>query len=111
MKDNARAILGAAFTAAREVDASIGRARTDAAFAVLDGKAEAVAADANRDELGRVVRTPEAQRVLGGVSSKTLRLWAARGQLVPVYGSSRRIGYTAESVRALMQRNRPAGAV
>ena len=104
MKDNARAIVAAAFTAALSVDGTIGQARADAALAVLEGKAEVIAADANRDELGRVVRTPEAQKILGGVTTKTLRDWCARGRLVPVYGSNtRRIGYTAESVRALIE--------
>lgn len=104
MKDNARAIVAAAFTAACSVDGTIGQARADAALAVLEGKAEVIAADANRDELGRVVRTPEAQKILGGVTTKTLRDWAARGRLVPVYGSNtRRIGYTAASVRALVE--------
>ena len=103
MKDNARAILVAAFTAAGSVDGTI-EARADAALAVLEGKAEVIAADANRDELGRVVRTVEARKILGGVTSKTLRDWCARGRLVPVYGSNtRRIGYTAESVRALVE--------
>ena len=108
MKDNARAILAAAITAACSVDGTI-EARADAALAVLEGKAEVIAADANRDELGRVVRTVEARKILGGVTSKTLRDWCARGRLVPVYGSNtRRIGYTAESVRALIEGRKAA---
>ena len=111
MKDNARAILAAAITAACSVDGTI-EARAEKALAVLEGKAEVIAADANRDELGRVVRTPEAQKILGGVTTKTLRDWAARGRLVPVYGSNtRRIGYTAESVRALIEGRAVAPAV
>lgn len=51
----------------------------------------------------RSIRIREVQKLFGGVTSKTLRCWAAQGKLVPVYGSnSRRIGYTEESVRELL---------
>ena len=55
------------------------------------------------DALAPVVRTKEAKRLFG-VDVKTLRNWGKRGCLVPVYGghSGWRIGYTRESVRALL---------
>ena len=101
MTKNTQTTLAAILAAA--ANGTIDQTRLDAALAVMEGRAEAVAAKPNRDELGRVVRTPEAQKILGGVTSKTLRVWAARGRLVPVYGAgARRIGYTADSVRAIL---------
>ena len=85
-----------ALTAILAADATIPQEQADAALKVLEGRAGPV-------EVGAVVRTSEAARLLGGVTTKTLRAWAARGRLVPVYGSEgRRIGYTAESVKALI---------
>ena len=93
MTKNTRTILAATFAA----DGTITQEQADAALKVLEGRAGPV-------EVGAVVRTREAARLLGGVTSKTLRTWAARGRLVPVYGAEgRRIGYTAESVRALVE--------
>ncbi len=59
--------------------------------------------EGREDGIERVVRTKEARRLFG-VDVKTLRNWAQRGRLVPVYGGNAkfRIGYTAESVRALL---------
>ena len=59
--------------------------------------------DGKGDGIERVVRTKEATRLFG-VDVKTLRNWSARGRLVPVYGGNAnfRIGYTADSVRALL---------
>ena len=64
------------------------------------------------DEIERVVRTKEACRILG-VGVKSLRNWAKRGRLVPVYGGNERfrIGYTADSVRALVEGRATAAAV
>ena len=93
MTKNTRTILAATFAA----DGTITQEQADAALKVLEGRAGPV-------EVGAVVRTSEAARLLGGVTTKTLRLWAKRGRLVPVYGSNtRRIGYTAASVRALIE--------
>ena len=87
-----------ALTAILAADGTISPEAADAALKVLDGKGNPAAA------VGAVIRTKEAVRLLGGVTTKTLRAWAADGRLVPVYGSkSRRIGYTAASVRALVE--------
>lgn len=94
MTKNTRTILAATFAA----DGTITQEQADAALKVLDGKGDPAG------EVGAVVRTREAARLLGGVTTKTLRDWCARGRLVPVYGSNtRRIGYTAASVRALIE--------
>lgn len=86
-----------AIVAILAADETITPADAAAALKVLDGKGSPAVA------VGAVIRTPEAARLLGGVTTKTLRDWAAAGRLVPVYGSNtRRIGYTAESVRALI---------
>ena len=94
MTNNTRTALAAILAA----DGTITKAAALAALNLLDGKGNPAA------EVGAVIRTKEAVRIFGGVTTKTLREWAARGRLVPVYGSkSRRIGYTAESVRALIE--------
>ena len=84
--------------AAISADGTITQEQADAALKVLAGKGNAGAV------VDSVVRTKEAARLLGGVTTKTLRLWSRAGRLVPVYGSDkRRIGYTAESVNALIE--------
>jgi len=94
MTKNTRTILAATFAA----DGTITQEQADAALKVLAGKGNAGAV------VDSVVRTKEAARLLGGVTTKTLRLWSRAGRLVPVYGSDKcRIGYTAESVNALIE--------
>ena len=84
-----RAIVLAALAA----DPSVSEKARTAALAALDGGAEAP---------GRVIATREVRKIFCGVTSKTLRSWAKRGRLVPVFGSSGcRIGYTERSVREL----------
>ena len=76
-------------------DSTIPRERAEAAIRLVKGEEAA--------PLPRIVRTKEAARLLG-VTTKTLRAWAARGALVPIYGKNRlRIGYTEASVRALAE--------
>lgn len=84
-------------TAILAADSTIPRQRADAAMRTLRGEA-----DAQQPE-PRVVRTPEASRILG-VHKKTLRAWADRGVLTPCFGANprQRIGYTADSVRAIL---------
>lgn len=84
-------------TAALAADATIPKQRVDAAMRTLRGEADATQPEP------RVVRTPEACRILG-VHKKTLRAWSARGVLTPCFGANprQRIGYTAESVRAIL---------
>lgn len=95
MTKNTRTILAATFAA----DGTITQEQADAALKVLAGKGNAAGA-----VVDSVVRTKEAARLLGGVTTKTLRLWAKRGRLVPVYAADKcRIGYTAESVNALIE--------
>ncbi|MBR1836255.1 MAG: MerR family transcriptional regulator [Kiritimatiellae bacterium] len=87
-----------ALTAILAGDATIPQEIAAEAMKVLDGRTNIAF------ETGRVVRTDETARLLGGVTTKTLREWAKRGRLSPVYGSEgRRIGYTADSVRALIE--------
>ena len=87
-----------ALTAILAADGTITQEQTNAALKVLEGKGDPAG------EVGAVVRTREAARLLGGVTTKTLRLWAKSGRIVPVYGSDKcRIGYTAASVRALIE--------
>jgi hypothetical protein len=87
----------AAVSAILAADASIPKSDADRALAILDGQPSGPA------PLGRVVRVPEACRLFG-VTSKTLRLWMLGGRLVPVYGGQtrRKVGFTEESVRALL---------
>ncbi len=82
-------------TAALAADSSIPSETAASALNLLDGGSHA--------PLGRVIRTGEACKLLG-VTSKTLRLWALRGALVPVFGGQRkrRCGYTEGSVRAIL---------
>ena len=95
MNAQAETILDAAFLAVRAADATITKADIDAAKKRLAGTERAPAP--------RVIRTKEACRLLG-VGVKTLRAWSARGRLVPVYGGNEdfRIGYTEDSVRAIV---------
>lgn len=85
MTENTRTILAAALAA----DKTIAKSDADAVLERLDES--------------RVIRTREARRLFG-VSARTLRNWADAGMLVPVRGANpnQRIGYTAESVRALL---------
>ena len=82
--------------AALDADATVPETTTAKALCLLDGTEQP-------PPLGRVIRTAEARRLLG-VTSKTLRLWALRGALVPVFGgqTKRRTGYTEASVRAIL---------
>lgn len=85
MTGTTRTILAAALAA----DKTITKSDADAVLKRLDEP--------------RVIRTREACRLLG-VSSWTLRNWARAKLLVPCYGANpnQRIGYTAESVRAVL---------
>lgn len=94
MTGNTRAILAAALAA----DGTITKADADAVLRRLDGKADTPPPEA------RVIRTKDACRLIG-VHKKTLRNWADAGLLVPCYGANQnqRIGYTADSVRAILE--------
>lgn len=93
MLTNTRTILSATLAA----DPTIPQSTANQVMGFLDHGKEL------RAPLDRVIRTAEAAR-LCGVTSKTLRLWALRGALVPVYGGQRkrRTGYTESSVRAIL---------
>ena len=93
MNQTTRTIIDAALAA----DASVPKKLAAQAIQLLDGNNDDTA------PLGRVVRTHEACERFG-VTSKTLRLWALQGMLVPVYGgqTKRRTGYTEASVRAIL---------
>ena len=95
MNAQAETILDAALVAVCAADATITKADADAAKKRLAGAAG--------EPQTRMIRTKEACRLLG-VGVKTLRAWAARGRLVPCYGGNEnfRVGYTAESVRAIL---------
>lgn len=93
MQTTTKTIIATALAA----DASVPPRLANHALKLLDGD------DTDAVPLGRVVRTREACERFG-VTSKTLRLWALQGMLVPVYGgqTKRRIGYTEASVRAIL---------
>lgn len=93
MTGNTRTALAAILAA----DGTITKADADAVLKQLDGKADAPQPEA------RVIRTKEACRLIG-VHKKTLRSWADAGLLVPCYGANprQRIGYTSDSVNALL---------
>lgn len=93
MQTATKTIVAAALAA----DASVPPRLAHNALKLLDGD------DTDAVPLGRVVRTREACERFG-VTSKTLRLWALQGMLVPVYGgqTKRRTGYTEASVRAIL---------
>lgn len=76
-------------------DASIDKETAAAALRLLSGEKE--------KPIGRVMRTKEVARLFG-VTTVTLRDWARNGVLVPVYGPGKklRMGYTEESVRAVI---------
>ena len=78
-------------------DPSIPPGASTTALRLLEGR------DSYTTPLGRVIRPSEASRLLG-VTPRTLRLWALRGALVPVYGGQkkRRTGYTESSIRAIL---------
>ena len=94
MTGNTRTALAAILAA----DLTITKADADAVLKRLDGKADTPTPEA------RVIRTKDACRLVG-VHKKTLRKWAAAGLLVPCYGANpkQRIGYTAESVRGILE--------
>ena len=93
MQNSTRTALAAIIAA----DATIPKETAESALKLLDGGNDGPA------PLGRVVRTAEACKLFG-VTTKSLRLWALAGRLVPVYGGQnrRRVGYTEESVRAIL---------
>ena len=98
MTGNTRTALAAILAA----DVTITKADADAVLKRLDGKADTPQPEA------RVIRTKDACRLIG-VHKKTLREWSARGLLVPCYGANpnHRIGYTADSVRAILEGRKP----
>ena len=102
MTGNTRTALAAILAA----DGTITRADADAVLKRLDGKADAPPPEA------RVIRTKDACRLIG-VHKKTLRKWADAGLLVPCYGANprQRIGYTSDSVNALLAGRAVAPAV
>lgn len=91
-----------AITAIIAADASIPKEAAQRALSILAGN------EAPRP-VGRVLRTTEVAK-LCGVTTKTLRLWAANGILVPVFGPGRKLrtGYTEESVRAIIEGRKAA---
>ena len=106
MKKTTETMIAGVFAAALASDGALTQTMTEKALAILQGRAVAVEADTPPD-LGAVIRTRDVQKRLGGVTSKCLRNYAARGLLTPVFGGSRRLGYTASSVAALLSRNVP----
>ncbi len=86
-----------AVSAILAADASITKETAQRALSILAGN------EVSRP-VGRVLRTTEVAK-LCGVTTKTLRLWAANGILVPVFGPGRKLrtGYTEESVRAIIE--------
>ena len=106
MKKTTETMIASVLASALASDGALTQTMTDKALAILQGRAEAVETNTPPD-LGAVIRTRDVQKRLGGVTSKCLRNYAARGLLTPVFGGSRRLGYTAESVAALMQRSTP----
>ena len=93
MTGNTRTALAAILAA----DLTITKTDADAVLRRLDGKADTPPPEA------RVIRTKDACRLIG-VHKKTLRNWADTGLLVPCYGANQnqRIGYTSDSVNALL---------
>ena len=79
-------------------DTTITKEQADAAFRALSGKPDPA-------PVGRILKTTEAAKLCGGVTTKTLRAWTRAGLLVPVYGSGtkQRVGYTEASVRAFVE--------
>jgi hypothetical protein len=94
MNKNTRTAVAAILAA----DGTITKADADAALKQLEGKADTPPPEA------RVIRTKDACRLIG-VHKKTLRNWADAGLLVPCYGANprQRIGYTADSVHAILE--------
>ena len=86
-----------AIAAILSADLTITKADADAGLKRLAGKADTPPPEA------RVIRTKDACRLIG-CHKKTLRNWAAAGLLVPCYGANQkqRIGYTSESVQAIL---------
>ena len=86
-----------ALTAILAADASIPKEAAQRALSILAGN------EAPRP-VGRVLRTTEVAKLFN-VTTKTLRLWAENGILVPVFGPGRKLrtGYTEESVRAVIE--------
>ena len=87
-----------ALRAMMAADATITKEQADAAFRALSGKPDPA-------PVGRILKTTEAAKLCGGVTTKTLRAWTRAGLLVPVYGSGtkQRVGYTEASVRAFVE--------
>lgn len=80
--------------------------RQQRAFAVMEGD------DAPEfSDVGRVLRPREVSARLG-VTDRTVRVWGIKGLLKPVMGAgARTVGYTAESVRALIEGRANCGRV
>jgi len=80
--------------------------RQQRAFAVMEGD------DAPEfSDVGRVLRPREVSARLG-VTDRTVRVWGIKGLLKPVTGAgARTVGYTAESVRALIEGRANCGRV
>ena len=89
-REAVRAILAA--------DSTIDPELATAAMKLLSGKTEKEA------PLGRVVKSREAAKRCG-VTTQTLRDWARAGIIKPVYAGRnvQRLGYTEESIRALLE--------
>lgn len=109
MKKTTYTMIDSVLKMALASDGSLTQTMVEKAMAVLEGRAAAVDTETPAD-LGRVIRTRDVQKRLGGVTSKCLRNYAARGLLTPVFCGSRRLGYTAESVAGLIGSNRPLAA-
>ena len=93
IKSESRAALAAMLSAL-----GIPGDKQERAFAIMEGGDDYAPAD-----VGRVIRAREVAERLG-VSGRPVRLWGRKGLLRPVTGSgSRFFGYTAESVKALIE--------
>ena len=88
-REAVRAILAA--------DSTITPEEAGEAIKLLSGKVD------KEKPLPRVVKSREAAR-LCGVTTQTLRQWAREGIIQPVYAGRNvaRLGYTQESIRALL---------
>lgn len=89
-----------AITAVLNADPSIDKNQVKAAVSVLESKSNAKAYDTP----DRILRRPEVARLLG-VSVKRIDQLALRGLLrrITIPGTSRAIGYSEESIRAITE--------
>lgn len=90
MKETTKAAISAILTA----DETVSQVEAKAILESLGGRG---------NKLGRVIRAKEVAR-LAEVTTKTVRDWCKAGGLVPVRGpvGNRVLGYTEESVRAIL---------